>query len=84
MLRAERIEKDPNYSKDIGNRIRTGLKNSADKNPDFWNERQEKTRNTNIKNGRDPNWNNREKAKQTIQQSIENNPYYYNEIALKA
>ena len=84
VLRAERIEKDPNYSKDIGNRIRTGLKNSADKNPDFWNERQEKTRDTNIKNGRDPNWNNREKAKQTIQQSIENNPYYYNEIALKA
>ena len=36
-----------------------------EENPDFWKDREEKTKQTKIASGHDPNWNNREKYRQT-------------------
>ena len=42
------------------------MKIRLEEDPNFWKRREEKTKATKIANGKDPNWNNREKFKDTI------------------
>lgn len=64
--RQKRIENDPNYLINIGNAIRNGFKEKEQENPNYWKEREQKSKQTKIANGHDPNWNNREKFKKTL------------------
>lgn len=42
------------------------IRQKIEKNPDFWKDREKKTKQTHLSNGHPLNWNNREKFKQTL------------------
>ena len=52
-------------------------------NPNYWKEREAKSKQTKIDNGHDANWHNNEKARQTKQDNLKNDPHYYDEANVK-
>ena len=52
-------------------------------NPNYWKEREAKSKQTKIDNGHDANWHNNEKARQTRHDNLKNDPHYYDEANLK-
>ena len=71
--------KDPNDRKKANETL---LKHVAE-NPNFWNDRTQKTKKTKITNGHDPNWNNCEKMIKTKQQKKKDDPMYQKKINAK-
>ena len=71
--------KDPNDRKKSNETL---FKHAAE-NPNFWYDRQQKTKQTKIANGHDPNWNNHEKMIKTKEQKKKDDPQYQQKINSK-
>ena len=54
-----------------------------EENPNYWKDREEKAKQTKIKNGHNPNWRNIEQALQTKKDNLKKNPHFYDESNAK-
>ena len=83
ITRKQHAAEDPNYIIKINTKIKKTREKHKKENPNFLNEILEKRMQTNISNGHDPFWNNKEKTKQTKKQHADEDPQYIEKIVQK-
>lgn len=59
-------QENPNYQAEINERIRQAHATREKENPNYWKEREAKSKKTKVANGHDANWNNRDKFRKTL------------------
>lgn len=70
-------------AKEVIEKIKQAIQHNIEENPNYWKDRAEKSKQTNIENGHAPTWNNREKNRKTRKEKLENNPHCYDEANRK-